>query len=182
MKKILFLIIVLVGFSTTQIANSAQIEENLNCQAKGFYYKKTGELIFGSQQDSTDLAQKQLYLIQNRSAHTLYLDFPAAHIGASAWVTQTLPAHQWIGYLYMPDKERLPIEGGRMARPEWVCASDFSHAVLSCQHELSVCRVGSTKSLPKNMVKVLSQSTKSWWSGDAQTSITKLFESWMVAR
>lgn len=185
MKKILFLIIVLVEFCSICMGNLTPNEvkfiQSLGCQMKGFYFKKTGELLFGSHRDRANLSQKQLYLIKNRSAHTIYLDFPAAHIGASAWVTQIVPANQWIGYLYIPGKDRLPIENGQTARTAWICASDFSRAQLSCQNVLSVYRIGSIKSLPPNMIKVLSHSTKSWWSGDAQTTIPKLFQSWMVA-
>ena len=92
------------GFSTKHILTPKEqgVIKRAACTQIAYTIKK-GEIYFGEKSK-----QKVFYFIKNISNQQIFVDFRQAHIGATAWIGNSLPAQQWLGYVYVPGTSYLP--------------------------------------------------------------------------
>jgi hypothetical protein len=136
------------------------------------YQMSNGQLQFGdTQSDKTTTA---LYLVKNTTTNQVVVDYPEAHVGASAWVTQVLSPMQWTGYYYFSDKNVLNTNNGP-SKPVWHCNAQNPKTrkytdndnQSYCNQYLYVCKVTqankSGTALQKNAAEVTTKADHSWW-------------------
>lgn len=143
----------------------------LGCKPIGFALTD-GQLQFGD--TKSDKTINNLYLIKNITKDQVVVDYPEAHVGASAWVTQTLAPMQWTGFFYMSDKDLLNTENGP-SKPTWHCNAQDPKSMRYldkddksyCNQYLYICKVTQAKldgtPLQKNAAQATTKLDRSWW-------------------
>jgi len=175
MKKIIW-ILLLSGICHYAIAAQKYQKQNqqllrfLRCEPTMRVFKQSN-MILG--QTNTHAKKKQLYLIQNKSQHTVILDFPAGHTGASAGLMQKLAPKQWQGYLYVQNQKH-PIS--------WTCYTQ-QNKIVSCKQKFFVCQIPyhiqtlkqSNSIVHQRLLIYLGTQNKSWWISDPKNSLLNIF-------
>ena len=164
----LFLLCGVVFASQPLTRNEQRIVSSLGCQSQ-HYITQNGRLIFGDRHH----APKRFYLIKNITSQSIWLDFPEGHIGATAFIGQTLAPGSWTAYVRVPGTGYLPAMRGKttvVSRLRWSCSAHGS-SVSECQKDLYVCTTTRypvaqiANPLLTDTLVILARANRSWWAG-----------------
>lgn len=184
MKSILLftLTLLLAGCTTYQVDSfSKENQDTLNfLQATPFFaVTKNGDL---SLKNAKNPAHKQFFLVKNIDTTPLVLDMPNAHIGATAWITQYIPMHEWEAYLYVKDHNLFETNQGK--KPIiWQCFNGKTgKKYRSCKGHIKVFTIPYQEKILKASNSIIHQSmlhalkrNQSFWISDAHTHIAAIF-------